>query len=43
MSKNKKGYIEMEFGYGDGEDHLFYLPNYCPECGRKNKPPKEEA
>ena len=31
----KTGFIGMTFGYGDDLDHLFYMPNYCPECGRK--------
>lgn len=31
------GVIVMEFGYGDGEEHIYYCPKYCPECGRKVK------
>ena len=33
----KTGFIGMTFGYGDDFDHLFYMPNYCPECGKKNE------
>ena len=29
------GVIEMQFGYGDDFEHIFYYPKYCPECGRK--------
>ena len=37
-TKLDNGLIEMEFGYGDGDEHLFYMPKFCPECGKENKP-----
>lgn len=36
------GMIEMKCVYGDDFDRLLYMPSYCPECGRKIRPQKEE-
>ena len=37
-SRTEQGFIQIEFGYGDDpHDHLLYIPQFCPECGRKNK------
>lgn len=37
----KNGMIEMKCTYGDDFDRLYYMPRYCPECGREIKPLKE--
>lgn len=34
-SKLNNGLIQMKFGYGDDFEHIYYMPKYCPECGRK--------